>query len=99
MEQQHHWTKEAQLMSSTWTCVTISKALHIAFLRVDKELVGWSQPKVVVSGSMSRWMPVPSGVPQQSTLGPVLFNIFINDVNSRIESILNKFASDTEWYS
>ncbi|PKU45321.1 rna-directed dna polymerase from mobile element jockey-like [Limosa lapponica baueri] len=45
---------------------------------------------------MSKWQAVMSSVPKRSVLGPVLFNIFVNNMDSRSKCTLSKFANDTK---
>ena len=56
--------------------------------------------RVVVNGSSSNDLPVNSGVPQGSILGPVLFVLFINDISSNIDpkSDICLYADDTKLY-
>ena len=55
--------------------------------------------RVVLNGTAAEYGNVFSGVPQGSVLGPLLFLIYINDLEENIMSHIRFFADDTMLFS
>ena len=54
--------------------------------------------RVILRNGVSDWKYVPSGVPQGSILGPLLFLIYVNDIPDSVLSTAKMFADDTKLY-
>ena len=55
--------------------------------------------RVKVEGSFSSWTELDQGVPQGSILGPLLFNIYLNDLFFVLDGVdICNFADDTTPY-
>ena len=51
-----------------------------------------------MDGEVSSWKPVLRGVPQGSVLGPILFVVYINDLEEWVTGKILKFADDTKLF-
>ena len=68
-------------------------------LRLIQNYPSQRQQRVKVGSSFSEWLEIILGIPQGSILGPILFNVFINDLLLFIkETDICNFADDTTLY-
>ena len=69
------------------------------FLDLLKNYLNNRYQRVTLNGNSSDWGPIKSGVPQGSVLGPLLFLVYINDLEHGIKSKVKFFADDTSLFS
>ena len=70
-----------------------------SLLKLFQNYLNNRNQRVVLNGSSSEFSSIESGVPQGSILGPLLFLIYINDLEKNIKSNINFFADDTMLFS
>ena len=67
---------------------------------VDEQLLADRRQRVKLDGIYSDWKPIKTGVPQGSLSGPLLFNIYINNLNLQVTNTsLRLYADDTTEYA
>ena len=79
---------------------TLYKHTHTYFHRShhSEQWLTDMRQRVVVDVEVSSWKSVLSGVPQGSVLGPILFLVYINDLEEGVTGKLLKFADDTKLF-
>ena len=73
-----------------------SQAVYSNYLNVTSPI---EKQRVALNGFYSDYSLIESGVPQGSVLGPLLFLVYINDLEKNIKSNVKFFADDTMLYS
>ena len=54
--------------------------------------------RVVLDNKVSDFLPVKSGILQGTVLGPLMFLLYINDIDQNISSVIRLFADDCIMY-
>ena len=92
--------------SKAFDCVPHQRLLEkLRFYGIDgktnksiRSLLSGRRQRVLINGTKSDWEKVTSGVPQGSVIGPILFLIYINDIQKEISSSMKLFADDSTIY-
>ena len=77
----------------------------LEYYHIDGQVIHWIEKwlttrkqRVLLDGESSDYVPVTSGVPQGTVLGPLMFLIYINDIVENISSQIKLFADDCLLY-
>lgn len=104
MMRKHHWT----LFISTFKRrlkKSYKISLFIEYRKIDiedkiyKYIKNWPSNKhqrLLINSAASEWAPVTSDVPQGFVLGPMLFIVYISDIDAGLNNLVSKFADDTK---
>ena len=69
-------------------------------LRYMKNYLKNRKQRVIINKPFSEWERITTGVPQDSILGPLLFNIFLNDLFLFVSNAsLSNYADDNTLYT
>ena len=71
----------------------------VNLLKLLENYLSNRKQRVVLNGVHSDWGLINSGAPQGSVLGPLLFLVYINDLENGIKSSIKFFADDTSLFS
>ena len=92
-------------------CKAFDKVPHqrllakLKYYGIQGNLLSWitewltkRQQRVVLDNKASDYLPVKSGIPQGTILGPLMFLLHINDIDQNISSTIRLFADDCIMY-
>ena len=93
----------SKAFDKVWHCGLLFKlkqnGISGELLQLFSSYLSNRKQRVILNGKASQWGDIEAGVPQGYVLGPLLFLIYINDLENGIKSKIKFFADDTSLFS